>query len=102
MERRIQDEQAKTKEVQLQKDQAEKENQQMVDQVKEIEQILEKKDEEMKVFTDREAQLQREIAQMGRMNEDIEKTLTLMKAKEYDKVDLFRKVAETEAKMKYL
>lgn len=39
---------------------------------------------------------------MGRMNEDIEKTLTLMKAKEYDKVDLFRKVAECEAKMKYL
>jgi hypothetical protein len=36
------------------------------------------------------------------MNEELERSLTLMKAKEYDKVDLFRKVAELEAKIKYL
>lgn len=36
------------------------------------------------------------------MNEDIDKSLTLLKAKEYDKVDLFRRVAELEARIKYL
>jgi len=36
------------------------------------------------------------------MNENLDKTLTLMKAKEYDKVDLFRKLAESEARIKYL
>lgn len=36
------------------------------------------------------------------MNEDIDKQLILMKAKEYDKVDLLRKVAELEAKLKYM
>lgn len=39
---------------------------------------------------------------MGRMYEEIEKQLTLIKAKEYDKVDWLRKVAESEAKLKYL
>jgi hypothetical protein len=36
------------------------------------------------------------------MHEDADKTLTLMKAKEYDKVDLMKKVAEVEAKMRYM
>lgn len=36
------------------------------------------------------------------MHEDIDKNLTLMKAKEYDKVDFLRKNAELEARMKYL
>jgi seryl-tRNA synthetase len=36
------------------------------------------------------------------MNEDIDKQLTLIKAKEYDKVDLMKRAAELEARMKYL
>ena len=34
------------------------------------------------------------------MHEDVDRTLTLMKAKEYDKVDLMRRVAELEAKLR--
>lgn len=33
------------------------------------------------------------------MNEEIDKKITMMKAKEYDKVDLLRRVAELECKI---
>ena len=36
------------------------------------------------------------------MNDEIDKQLTLIKAKEYDKVDWLRRVAELEARQKYL
>ena len=36
------------------------------------------------------------------MNEDIDKQLLFMKAKEYDKVDFLRKVTELEAKIRFL
>ena len=36
------------------------------------------------------------------MHDEMDKKLVFMKAKEYDKVDWMRKVAEVEAKMKHL
>ena len=39
---------------------------------------------------------------MSKSVEETERTITLMKAKEYDKVDVLRKNAELEAKIKYM
>jgi hypothetical protein len=39
---------------------------------------------------------------MGRINDEIDKQLTIIKAKEYDKVDILKRAAELEARMKYL
>lgn len=39
---------------------------------------------------------------MGRLKDEAERSLTMLKAKEYDKVDVLRKVAELEAKVRYL
>lgn len=50
----------------------------------------------------REQELQKQLSTIARMNEDMEKQLTLIKAKEYDKVDVLKKAAELEAKIKYL
>ena len=36
------------------------------------------------------------------MHDEIERNLTMLKAKEYDKVDFLRKCAELEAKLKYV
>lgn len=36
------------------------------------------------------------------MHEDVDKQLTVIKAKEYDKVDLMKRAAEFEARLKYL
>lgn len=36
------------------------------------------------------------------MHDEIDRNLTMIKAKEYDKIDVLRKIAELEAKNKYL
>lgn len=39
---------------------------------------------------------------MEKINEQYDKQVTLFKAKEYDKVDVLKKAAELEARLKYL
>lgn len=50
----------------------------------------------------KEIELQKQVSTIVKMNEDTDKQLILMKAKEYDKVDLMRRCAELEARIKYL
>mmetsp|Transcript_30796 Transcript_30796/g.30292 ORF Transcript_30796/g.30292 Transcript_30796/m.30292 type:complete len:134 (+) Transcript_30796:709-1110(+) len=50
----------------------------------------------------REEEYQNSLNHLGKVNEDMERSLTLIKAKEYDKVDVMKKVAELESKLKYL
>ena len=46
--------------------------------------------------------MQTKILTISKYQEDVERQLTMIKAKEYDKVDLLRRSAELEAKLKYL
>ena len=50
----------------------------------------------------REISLKEEIERLTKVNDGMDRTLTLMKAKEYDKVDVLKKAAEIEAKLKYI
>ena len=50
----------------------------------------------------REEELKRQLGQMGRINEAMEKQLITIKSKEYDKVDGMKRGAEIEAKLIHL
>lgn len=46
--------------------------------------------------------MQEELAKLRKIYEELDKQMTLFKAKEYDKVDVLKKSAELEARLKYL
>lgn len=56
----------------------------------------------MQEYAKREELMQKEMSQLGKMHDEADRSLILMKAKQYDKVDVLRKIADLEARIKYL
>jgi len=67
-----------------------------------VKQEVEEKERDIQDYAQRESDLQKENTELVRMHEAADRSLIMMKAKEYDKVDVLRKIAEFESKAKYL
>ncbi|CDW75105.1 low quality protein: centromere-associated protein e [Stylonychia lemnae] len=66
-----------------------------------LEEQMQEKDAQLQQAEQNESEYKRQLSQLADMNEELERQLTKIKAKEYDKVDLMKKGAEFEARLKY-
>ncbi|CDW80672.1 kinesin motor domain containing protein [Stylonychia lemnae] len=102
MEQKIQLEQQSKSEEIVMKESKERECLQLREERKTLEQFISLKDQEIEQGLIREKGLKEQLASLQKRNDEYDRQITLMKAKEYDKVDVLKKSAELEARLRYL
>eukprot|EP00347_Sterkiella_histriomuscorum_P021720 403333001 len=101
MDKNISEEQSKLQDEITMRKQKEQDIAQLLSEKSLLEEQINKKDQQIQLYIDQEEEYKRQLSQMAQMNDDLEMTLTKIKAKEYDKVDVMKKGAEVEGRLQY-